>query len=238
MNEPSNCDYLSGKTVLVTGGTGSIGRELVRHILGFGPAVVRVLSRNEFNQYRMAQELEGHKNLRFLLGDVREHDRVMRAVEGVDVIFHAAALKHVPACEYNPFEAVKTNVVGTQNLIEAAIQHSVSRLISISTDKAVSPTNTMGATKLLAERLVLAAALIWAVTMRISGVIPAPVGALAVIVVLVNWRRLRKLSGEAKTNAFAAQRLYKHFLHQAQWRSAVLLAAAIVLLTLLGWSAG
>ncbi len=157
MNETGTGNYLAGKTVLVTGGTGSIGRELVRHVLGCSPAVVRVLSRNEFNQYRMAQEFGGEKNIRFLLGDVREHDRVMRAAEGVDVIFHAAALKHVPACEYNPFEAVKTNVVGTQNLIEAAIEHSVERLISISTDKAVSPTNTMGATKLLAERLVLAA---------------------------------------------------------------------------------
>lgn len=157
MNKPETGNYLKGKTVLVTGGTGSIGRELVRHVLDCTPAVVRVLSRNEFNQYRMAQEFGSEKNIRFLLGDVREHDRVIRAVEGVDVIFHAAALKHVHACEYNPFEAVKTNVVGTQNLIEAAMQHNVGKMISISTDKAVSPTNTMGATKLLAERLVLAA---------------------------------------------------------------------------------
>lgn len=157
VDDIENQAFLKGKTVLVTGGTGSIGRELVSRVLALGPGVVRVLSRNEFNQYRMSQEFIEHDNLRFLLGDVRDHDRVMRACEGVDIVFHAAALKHVPACEYNPFEAVKTNVIGTQNLIEAAIEHEIERLIAISTDKAVSPTNTMGATKLLAERLVLAA---------------------------------------------------------------------------------
>ncbi|MEP0814997.1 MAG: polysaccharide biosynthesis protein [bacterium] len=157
MGEASVRSAIEGKSVLVTGGTGSIGREIVRRVLEYGPKVVRVFSRNEFNQFKMAEEFGSHKNVRYLLGDVRDYDRVMRACEGVDAIFHAAALKHVPTCEYNPFEAVKTNVVGTQNLIEAAILHNVERLVAISTDKAVSPTNTMGATKLLAERLVLAA---------------------------------------------------------------------------------
>jgi FlaA1/EpsC-like NDP-sugar epimerase len=148
---------IEGKTVLVTGGTGSIGREIVRQAHLLGASAVRVFSRNEFNQYRMQQEFSHFHNIRYLLGDIRDKDRLKRACEGVDVVFHAAALKHVPSCEYNPFEAVKTNAVGTQNLIEAAIEFDVERFIAISTDKAVSPTNTMGATKLLAERLVLAA---------------------------------------------------------------------------------
>lgn len=157
MSEDRRRELVEGKSVLVTGGTGSIGRELVSHILEFEPKVLRVFSRNEFNQYRMAQDFGDRSNIRFLLGDVRDRDRVMRACEGIDIVFHAAALKHVPACEYNPFEAVKTNVVGTQSLVEAAIEHDVELLVAISTDKAVSPTNTMGATKLLSERLVLAA---------------------------------------------------------------------------------
>lgn len=150
-------ELISGKNVLVTGGTGSIGREIVKQCLEFDAHVVRVFSRNEFNQYLMAQEFEKYGNVRYLLGDVRDKDRLFRACEGVDVVFHAAALKHVPACEYNPFEAVKTNAIGTQHILEAAIEHNIKRLIAISTDKAVGPANTMGATKLLAERLVLAA---------------------------------------------------------------------------------
>jgi len=148
---------VEGKTVLVTGGTGSIGREIAKQAHQHGAHVVRVYSRNEFNQYKMQQEFERFGNMRYLLGDIRDRDRLSRACEGVNVVFHAAALKHVPACEYNPFEAVKTNAVGTQNVIEAAMEFDVERFIAVSTDKAVSPSNTMGATKLLAERLVLAA---------------------------------------------------------------------------------
>lgn len=150
-------EALGNRTVLVTGGTGSIGREIVSQVLRYKPRVVRILSRNEYNQYAMRRELGERGDLRYLIGDVRDRDRLMRACEGVDVIFHASALKHVAICEYNPFEAVKTNVIGTQNIVEAALNYNMELLVGISTDKAVSPTNTMGATKLLAERMILSA---------------------------------------------------------------------------------
>lgn len=151
-------EFYEGKRILVTGGTGSVGREVVRQSLACGAAVVRVFSRGEHSQYRMQQEFRDHgARLRFLVGDVRDAARVALAVDGVDAVFHAAALKHVPVCEYNPFEAVKTNVMGTQNLIDACMAAGVERMITVSTDKAVSPINTMGATKLLAERLTAAA---------------------------------------------------------------------------------
>jgi FlaA1/EpsC-like NDP-sugar epimerase len=147
----------SGKRILVTGGTGSIGSEIVEQLLEFHPAVVRIYSRNEHNQYVAQARWKNHRNLRFLLGDVRDKDRLGRACEDIDIIFHAAALKHVPACEYNPFEAVKTNVLGTQNLIDVALDSEVDKVIAINTDKSVSPINTMGATKLLSEKLIIAA---------------------------------------------------------------------------------
>jgi len=147
----------SGKRILVTGGTGSIGSEIVEQLLTFHPAVVRVFSRNEFNQYEAQKRWVDHKNMRYLIGDIRDKDRLRRACEDIDLIFHTAALKHVPACEYNPFEAVKTNVLGTQNLIEVAMDNEVDKVIAINTDKSVSPINTMGATKLLAEKLIIAA---------------------------------------------------------------------------------
>ncbi|OGO58325.1 MAG: hypothetical protein A2025_02105 [Chloroflexi bacterium RBG_19FT_COMBO_47_15] len=142
-----------GKNVLVTGGSGSIGSEVVKKMLQCEPKVVRVLSNDENCLFNLEQELRCYSNLRFLVGDVRDKERLQRAVENVDFVFHAAALKHVPLCEYNPFEAVKTNVLGTQNVIEAAMEEEVEKLITISTDKAVNPVNVMGATKLLAERL-------------------------------------------------------------------------------------
>jgi FlaA1/EpsC-like NDP-sugar epimerase len=130
-------------------------------LLAYQPRVVRVLSRNEYHQYRMRLECESefgrNAPLRFLLGDVRDRERMQRAGEDVEVLFHAAALKHVPVCEFNPFEAVKTNVLGTQNAVDTALDYNMELCVGISTDKAVSPTNTMGATKLLAERLVLSA---------------------------------------------------------------------------------
>jgi len=147
----------SGRRILVTGGTGSIGSEIVEQLLNHNPAVIRIFSRNEHNQYVAQAKWRNHKNLRFLIGDIRDKERLNRACEDVDIIFHAAALKHVPACEYNPFEAVKTNVLGTQNLIEVALNNEIDKVISINTDKSVSPINTMGATKLLAEKLIIAA---------------------------------------------------------------------------------
>ncbi|MBN1418193.1 MAG: polysaccharide biosynthesis protein [Planctomycetes bacterium] len=146
-----------GKRILVTGGTGSIGSVLVRRLLALEPAVLRIFSRDETRQCYFEQELGRRGNTRFLIGDVRDLDRLRRALDGIEIVFHAAALKHVPACEYNPFEAVQTNVIGTQNLIQACADARVERCVAISTDKAVSPTNTMGATKLLAERIVQAA---------------------------------------------------------------------------------
>lgn len=148
-----------GKIVLVTGGTGSIGSEIVRQLLAEGAAQVRILSRDEHKQHELKQELKSDC-VRYLLGDVRDRDRLDLAFREVDVCFHAAALKHVPFCEYNPFEAVKTNIIGTQNVIDMAIKHNLERVISISTDKAVSPSSVLGASKLMAERLITAASLI------------------------------------------------------------------------------
>ena len=145
------------KSVLVTGGTGSIGSEIVRRLLELKPRVVRVLSNDENSLFSLQQALKNRADVRFLVGDIRDKERVRKAVEGIDFIFHAAALKHVPLCEYNPFEAVKTNALGTQNLIEVALEEKVSKFIAISTDKAVNPVNVMGATKLLAERLTISA---------------------------------------------------------------------------------
>lgn len=143
-----------GKKILVIGGTGTIGRELVKRLAAFGPAALRVFSRDEYKQFMMQQELKDFTNIRYLLGDVRDKSRLDRAMNDIDIVFDIAALKHVPACEYNPFEAVKTNVIGTENVIECSIAHRVEHVIYTSSDKAVSPTNTMGATKLLAERLI------------------------------------------------------------------------------------
>ena len=156
-----NFDFseFDGKTVLVTGGTGSIGSEIVRRLFKESKvASIRIYSRDEFKQFNMQHELGNKPDiLRFLVGDVRDKERLMMAMEGVDVVFHAAALKHVPSCEFNPFEAIKTNVLGAQNLVEAALANNVEKVIAISTDKAVNPVNTMGATKLLAEKLIISA---------------------------------------------------------------------------------
>lgn len=149
--------FYTGKKILITGGTGTIGRALTRRLLAENPAVIRIFSRDEHKQFEMQQELQGYHNIRFLIGDVRDADRVLRAMEDIDYVFHLAAMKHVPFCEYNPFEAVKTNVIGTQNVIHAAIAANVERVLFTSTDKAISPTNTYGATKLTAERLISAA---------------------------------------------------------------------------------
>jgi UDP-N-acetylglucosamine 4,6-dehydratase len=147
-----------GKRILVVGGTGSIGSALTKALFHFRPAVIRVLSNDENGLFEMHQELGERPDLRFLQGDVRDKDRQRLAMRDIDVVFHAAALKHVPISEYNPFEAVQTNVIGTQNLLEAAIWTGVEKFVFISTDKAVNPASTLGASKLLCEKLVLDAA--------------------------------------------------------------------------------
>lgn len=145
------------KNILVTGGTGSVGHGIVEKVLQHRPRAVRILSNDENGLNCLEKDLGGRPEIRLLLGDIRDKERIKSAVAGVDYVFHSAALKHVPICEYNPFEAVKTNVLGTQNLIEAAIEEEVTKFIAISTDKAVRPINVMGATKLLAERLTISA---------------------------------------------------------------------------------
>ena len=147
-------DYYKGKKVLVTGGSGSIGQKIVKELLNYDVDVVRVLDNNETALFDLEQALNSPK-IRTLVGDIRDYKRLERAFKDIDVIFHAAAYKHVPLCEYNPMDAVKTNVIGTQNIIDAAINCGVEKVILISTDKAVTPVNVMGATKLLAERLMI-----------------------------------------------------------------------------------
>ena len=147
---------LDGKKVLITGGTGSLGHALTQRILNSDVEQIRILSRNEFKQVSM-ESLIPDERLRFLIGDVRDKERLVRALEDIDIVFHAAALKHVPKVEYNPFEAIKTNVQGSQNVIDACIENDVERAVCIGTDKAVSPLNTYGATKLLMEKLFITA---------------------------------------------------------------------------------
>ena len=134
------------KIILITGGCGSIGSEIVKQLLTFNPKQVRIFDNRETELFNMQHELINHKNLRFLVGDIRDKDRIALAMENVDFVFHSAALKHVPSCEYNPFEAVKTNVNGTQNVVDAALANSVSKVINISTDKVTNTISTMGAT--------------------------------------------------------------------------------------------
>jgi len=150
-------DAIRGKQVLVTGGSGSIGSQITKRALDLGAETVRVLENDETGLFNLKQEVDDTERLRTLLGDVRDRDRLRLAVEDIDVIFHAAALKHVELNEYNPFEAVQTNVQGTQNLVRAALEEEVDSFVAISTDKASNPTSVMGATKLLSERLVIAA---------------------------------------------------------------------------------
>jgi UDP-N-acetylglucosamine 4,6-dehydratase (inverting) len=141
------------KNVLLTGGTGSFGKKFTEIVLrDHNPKSLRIYSRGEFNQYQMKQDFNDRR-LRFLIGDVRDRDRLYRAMNGIDIVIHAAALKQVPACEYNPIEAIKTNIDGSVNVIDAAIDNSVEKVMAISTDKAVHPVNLYGATKMVAEKL-------------------------------------------------------------------------------------
>ena len=144
------------KKVLITGGTGSLGQALTKKLLKTNVEQIRIFSRNEFKQIEMESKFQD-KRLRFFIGDVRDLERLILALEDIDFVFHAAALKHVPKVEYNPFEAVKTNVIGSQNVIDACIKKNIEKAICIGTDKAVSPLNTYGATKLLMEKLFITA---------------------------------------------------------------------------------
>lgn len=146
--------FLDGKSILITGGTGSFGRKFTRAVLDRTDARrIVVFSRDELKQYEMGQEFGPDKRLRFFIGDVRDKDRLLRALDGIDAVVHAAALKQVPAAEYNPFEAIKTNILGAQNVIDASIDRGVKRVVALSTDKASSPINLYGATKLVSDKL-------------------------------------------------------------------------------------
>ena len=140
------------KRILITGGTGSLGRALTKRLLDEKVDVIRIFSRNENKQVTMQSEFNDDR-LRFLIGDVRDLPRLERALEGIDIVFHTAALKHVPIIEYNPFEAINTNVIGSRNVVEACLSENVGTVVGVGTDKAVSPLNTYGATKLLMEKL-------------------------------------------------------------------------------------
>jgi len=141
-----------GKTILITGGTGSLGQALTKKLLTLNADTIRIFSRNESKQIEMESKFDDSR-LRFLVGDIRDTNRLYSALEDVDIVFHAAALKHVPKIEYNPFESIKTNVIGSQNIIDNSLRQDVEKVICVGTDKAVSPLNTYGATKLLMEKL-------------------------------------------------------------------------------------
>jgi UDP-N-acetylglucosamine 4,6-dehydratase len=145
----------SNKVVLVTGGTGSFGKRLIKVMLNeYHPAKIIVYSRDELKQHEMRIAGYDDPSLRYFIGDIRDQQRLCRAFAGVDVVIHAAALKQVPACEYNPMEAIKTNIMGSSNVIDAAIDTGVKRVVALSTDKAVNPVNLYGATKLAEEKLI------------------------------------------------------------------------------------
>lgn len=152
---------LNGKSILVTGGTGSFGNKFVKTVLALHPEITRLViySRDELKQFEMAQEFSENKypQLRYFIGDVRDRDRLIRAMEGIDIVIHAAALKQVPAAEYNPMECIKTNIMGAQNVIDACLSSQVKQVVALSTDKAAAPINLYGATKLCSDKLFVAA---------------------------------------------------------------------------------
>lgn len=149
-------DMFNNKTILITGGTGSWGNELTKQLLGFNPKQIVIFSRSEFHQVSMERRFNDPR-LRFLIGDVRDHDRLMECMKGIDYVFHLAALKHVPVCEAQPYEAIKTNIIGTRNVIRAAQANGVKKVIDVSSDKAVDPLNLYGMTKAIGERLIIQA---------------------------------------------------------------------------------
>ena len=148
-----NIEVIKDKTIFVTGGTGSFGKRFIKTVLEkYSPKKVIVFSRDELKQFEMAQNFSDSR-LRYFIGDIRDYDRLEMAMDKVDIVVHAAALKQVPATEYNPFEAVKTNILGAQNIIEAALKNDVKKIIALSTDKAAAPINLYGATKLTSDKL-------------------------------------------------------------------------------------
>lgn len=147
------------KTLLVTGGTGSWGHELVKQLLTYGPKEIRIYSRGELAQVKMEREFNDSR-LKFIIGDIKDLERMIEATKGVDIVFHLAALKHVPICELQPYEAIKTNIGGTQNLIKACIINEVEKVVDVSTDKAVDALNLYGMTKAVGERLIIQANLL------------------------------------------------------------------------------
>ena len=155
-----NLNYLNNKSILITGGTGSFGENFIEFLLKKSKNINKIViySRDELKQYLLAQKFRNkkNKNLRFFIGDIRDKQRLIYALEGIDYVIHAAALKQVPTAEYNPLEAIKTNVLGSQNLIEACLQSNVKKVIALSSDKAVAPINLYGATKLCADKLFIA----------------------------------------------------------------------------------
>lgn len=154
-----NLNILDNKTILITGGTGSFGHHFVDYVLThFNPKKIIIYSRDEYKQFIMNNEFREYRDcIRYFIGDVRDLSRLERAMNGVDYVIHAAALKQVPACEYNPNEAIKTNINGAMNIIEAAINRGVKRVVALSTDKAVNPVNLYGGTKLVSDKLFIAA---------------------------------------------------------------------------------
>ena len=149
---------LDNKKILVTGGTGSFGKKFISTVINnYSPEKIIVYSRDELKQYEMQQKWPDGELMRYFIGDVRDYKRLKRAMQDVDIVVHAAALKQVPAAEYNPFEAVKTNIIGGQNVIDAAISQGVKKVIALSTDKAAAPINLYGATKLTSDKLFVAA---------------------------------------------------------------------------------
>jgi len=148
--------FLKGKSVLITGGTGSFGKEFVSRVLEDDEVTkLVVFSRDELKQFEMAEKINSPK-LRYFLGDVRDYQRLLRATDGIDVIVHAAAMKQIPASEYNPMEAIKTNVIGAENIVNASIENGIQRVVALSTDKAANPANLYGATKLCSDKLMIA----------------------------------------------------------------------------------
>ena len=144
-----------GKNILITGGTGSIGMGIAKQLVKYDPKEIRIFSNDENSIFEAKENLGGNNIYKFMVGDVRDKDRLNLAIRNVDIVYHAAAMKHIEICEDNPFDAVKTNVVGTSNILEASIIEGVQKFILISTDKATNPTSTLGGSKLLAERLTL-----------------------------------------------------------------------------------